>query len=138
MKPNAFVGWRCAPTAAEVAAALGPASSTWDAIVGHFREDLGLGGGEWKSYGKQGWVLQLRQGKRNIVHLGPQQGSFVALLILGDRAMAAARDARLGAAGAERLEAAPRYPEGTGIRFDPARARDLPLIRKLVRIKLEN
>ena len=139
MKPNAFVGWTSAPTEADVAKALGPAKSVWDAIVVELFDDLGLTLREWKSYGKKlGWALQLRRGKRNILHLGPQEGSFVVLLILGDRAMEKARGARLSAAAVERLDAAPRYPEGTGIRFEPTRAKDLPLILKLARIKLEN
>lgn len=139
MKPNAFIGWTSAPAEADVVEALGPAKPVWDAIVEDLFDELGLTEREWKSYGKKlGWALRLRRGKRNIVHLGPREGSFVVLLILGDRAMDSARAARLGAAAAERLDAAPRYPEGTGIRFEPTRAKDLPLIKKLARIKLES
>ena len=139
MNPNAFVGRTKAPSDADLAAALGAVKPLWDEIVvGIFRE-LGLTGSEWKSYSvKHGWALQLRRGKRNIVHLAPCQGSFHVLFILGDRAVAAARAAKLGATAAKLLDEAPRYPEGTGIRLEVSRPRQIPLVRKLARIKLDN
>jgi hypothetical protein len=54
------------------------------------------------------------------------------------RAIAAARAAKLGTSAAKLIDDAPRYPEGTGIRLRVSRARQIPLIRKLARIKLEN
>jgi hypothetical protein len=36
------------------------------------------------------------------------------------------------------IDEAPRYPEGTGIRFEVRRATDITLVRKLARIKLDN
>ena len=139
MNPNAFVGRTKAPSDADLAAALGAVKPLWDEIVADMARDLGLTGSEWKSYGaKHGWALQLRRGKRNIVHLAPCEGSIRVLFILGDRAVAAARAARLGAAGAKLLDEAPRYPEGTGIRLEVSRPRQIPLVRKLARIKLDN
>jgi hypothetical protein len=139
MNPNAFIGRTKAPSDADVAAALGAAKPLWDEIVVGMAGELELTGSEWKSYGvKHGWALQLRRGKRNIVHLAPCHGSFHVLFILGDRAVAAARGAKLGATAAKLLDEAPRYPEGTGIRIDVSRPRQIPLIRKLARIKLDN
>ncbi len=139
LPPNAFIGWTAAPTDAEVAAALGPIKPLWDAIAIDLAESLGLSVREWKSYSsKYGWALQLRRGKRNIVHLAPCQGCVRALLILGERAVAAARAANLGKAATRLLDEAPRYPEGTGLRFEIRRAADLPLLRKLAKIKLDN
>jgi hypothetical protein len=139
MNPNAFVGHTKAPSDADLAAALGAAKPLWDEIVVGMARELGLTGSEWKSYSvKQGWALQLRRGKRNIVHLAPCQGSFRVLFILGERAVAAARVARLGATAAKLIDDAPRYPEGTGIRLEVSRERQIPLIRRLARIKLDN
>jgi hypothetical protein len=139
MNPNAFVGHTKAPSDADLAAALGAAKPLWDEIVVGMARELGLTGSEWKSYSvKQGWALQLRRGKRNIVHLAPCQGSFRVLFILGERAVAAARAARLGATAAKLIDDAPRYPEGTGIRLEVSRERQIPLIRRLARIKLDN
>lgn len=139
MKPNAFIGRTKAPSDADLATALGDAKPLWDEVVVGMARELGLTGSEWKSYGaKHGWALQLRRGKRNILHLSPCEGSFRAILILGDRAVAAARAARLGVKAEKLIADAPRYPEGTGIRLEVSRARQLPLLRKLARIKLDN
>ena len=139
MNPNAFIGRTKAPSDADVAAALGAAKPLWDALVVDMAGELALTGSEWKSYSvKHGWALQLRRGKRNIVHLAPCQGSFHVLFILGDRAVVAARAAKLGATATKLLDEAPRYPEGTGIRIEVARPRQIPLVRKLARIKLDN
>jgi hypothetical protein len=136
---NAFIGHTRAPSDGELTAALGAAKPLWDEIVVGMARELSLTGSEWKSYGvKHGWVLQLRRGKRNIVHLAPCEGSIQVLFILGDRAVAAARAARLGATAARLIDDAPRYPEGTGIRLALSRARQVPLVRKLARIKLDN
>jgi hypothetical protein len=139
MNANAFIGRTKAPSDADLAAALGAVKPLWDEIVVGMAHELGLTGSEWKSYGaKHGWALQLRRGKRNIVHLAPCEGSIRVLFILGERAVAAARAARLGAAGAKLIDEAPRYPEGTGIRLEVSRPRQIPLVRKLARIKLDN
>lgn len=136
--PNAFVGRTSPPRDADVARALGPAKPQWDAVAVQMAEELGLDDREWKSYGvKHGWSLRLKRGKRTIVYLVPCEGWFEVLFILGDRAVTAARTSGLGRAGTKRLDAAPRYPEGTGVRLQVSRAKDVPLIRKLARIKLE-
>jgi hypothetical protein len=139
MTPNAFIGRTKAPTDADLTAALGAARPLWDLVVVDMAEELGLADREWKSYGsKHGWALRLKRKKRNIVHLSPCQGCFAVLFILGDRAVNAARASRLGRAGMKLIDEAPRYPEGTGIRLTVTRPKDIPLIRKLARIKLEN
>ena len=139
MTPNAFIGRPTAPTEADLVAALGPAKTLWDALAIDLAHELGLAAREWKCVGrKYGWSLRLKRGKRNILHLSPCQGCFRVAIILGDKAVAAARASRLGRAAAKLIDEAPRYPEGTGIRLEVTRAKDLPLISKLARIKLEN
>jgi len=138
MKPNAFVGRKAQPTDKDVAEALGPAKTAWDQLVKDMAQELGLDQG-WKTYGaKCGWSAQLKRGKRNIVHLGPCQGCFAVVFILGDRAVKAARASRLGRTAEKLLDKAPRYPEGTGIRLEVKGPKHLPLIRKLAQIKLDN
>jgi len=135
---NAFVGRNAPPSDADLAAALGPLKPLWDELTDGLGEELGLTEREWKSYGlKHGWALRLRRGKRNIIHIAPCLGSVRVLLILGDRAVEAARSGG-GKAIVRLLDDAPRYPEGTGIRLEVKSARTLPTIRRLARIKLEN
>jgi hypothetical protein len=139
MNTNAFAGRAKPPRDRDVAAVLGAAKPLWDAIAVDLARELELTDAEWKSYSpKYGWSLRLKRGKRNIVHLSPGEGRFMVLFILGDRAVAAARASRLGATATKLLDAAPRYPEGTGIRLEVTRAAQVALVRKLARIKLEN
>jgi hypothetical protein len=138
VKPNAFTGRTKAPTDRDVAAALGDAKPVWDSIVAGMAEELGLDR-EWKTYGvKFGWALRLKKGKRNIVHIGPCEGSFTVLFILGERALSAARASGRSRAWAKLLDDAPHYPEGTGIRLDVRSAKDVAVVKKLAKIKLDN
>jgi hypothetical protein len=138
MTPNAFIGRTEPPSERDLAAALGPATPLWDAIVVDMARELGLTERGWKSYGvKYGWAFRLKKGKRKIVHLAPCQGAFEVLFVLGDRAVSAARAGKLGARATKLFDQAPRYPEGTGIRFEVRSSRDIPLIQTLARIKLE-
>ena len=139
MSVNAFVGRPKPPGEADLAEVLGAAKASWDRLVVDMAGELRLDCREWKSYGlKHGWSLRLQRGKRNIVHLAPHRGCFTALLILGDRAMKAARASGLSRSALELLDDAPRYPEGTGIRLLLKGPRHVPFVRKLARVKLEN
>ena len=137
--PNAFVGNTHQPTPAELSAALGAASAIWNDLVDWFARELGVTDQEWKSSSpKYGWTLVLSFKKRRIIYLTPCAGCFRASFILGDRAVAAAREAGLSKPTLKLLDEAPHYPEGTGLRMLVKTARDLPAIRKLAQIKRAN
>ena len=137
--PNAFIGKTHQPTPAQLAAALGPAAHLWNDLVAWFVQELCVPDQEWKSSSpKYGWTLVLSLKKRRIVYLAPCVGCFRAAFILGDRAVAAARDAGLSKSALKLLENAPRYAEGTGLRMVIRTAKDLPTARKLAQIKLAN
>lgn len=135
---NAFIGHVDMPTAVEVDRALGQAAPLWHELV-EWAHTHGAEGEEWKSYSpKYGWSLRLQHKKRNIVHMAPCEGCLNVAFILGDRAVAAARQLRLPKRVLQELEHAPRYPEGTGLRLTVRKHSDLPAIEKLAAIKLEN
>jgi hypothetical protein len=135
---NAFVGRTETPTAEELDSALGPSAAVWHELV-EWMEAHGAPEEEWKSSGaKYGWSLRLKQKKRNIVYLSPCEGCMRIAFILGDRAVAAARQAHLPKRVLDALEGAPRYPEGTGLRLTVRSVRDLPAIEKLAQIKMAN
>ena len=135
---NAFIGMKEQPTDADLAAALGDAKPVWDRLVSTLTADCPELVPEWKFYSlKMGWGFRLQHKKRNIVHFGPSTGSFQVMLILGDKAFRAVRAATLPEGIRELVANAPKYPEGTGIRFQVAE-RDIPGIRRLARIKIEN
>jgi hypothetical protein len=137
MHPNAFIGKTKEPAQDELRAALGPAMPVWDQLVARLAADCNIATAEWNSYSpKYGWSMRLKVKKRNIVYLVPHLGRFSVAFIFGDRAMEAARQARLPKKVAAAVAAGKRYPEGTGIRLDVAGARDVPAIVKLAAIKL--
>ena len=136
--PNAFVGHSASPTTEEVDRALGSSAPLWHELVDWARQH-GAAGEEWKSTSpKHGWSLRLQQKKRNIVYLSPCAGCIRAAFLLSDRAVDAARTARLPKRVLEELERAPRYPEGTGLRLMVQKHTDLAAIEKLATIKMAN
>jgi hypothetical protein len=94
---------------------------------------------EWNSYSlKAGWALRLKLKKRNILYMSPCRNCFQVALILGDKAVNAARQRKLPQRILKAIDEAPRYPEGTGVRLVVKRMSDLPAICKLAEIKLAN
>ena len=137
--PNAFISQTTKPTTAELTSALGPSAETWKLLVGWLATEQGVTEEEWKSISpKYGWSLRFKLKKRTIVHLGPCQGCFRVVFILGDRAVEAARKSDLPKTVIKAIDEATRYVEGTGIRLMVKRNKDLAPVRKLALIKLAN
>lgn len=137
--PNAFIGTTLPPSTEELSAVLGSTTTAWDQIVDWFTENMDAASQEWNSFSpKYGWTLLLKVKKRRIVYLGPCDGCFRASFVLGDKAVAAAREAGLPKPIMKLLDEAPHYAEGTGLRLIVKTAKDLPAIRKLAQIKLAN
>jgi hypothetical protein len=139
MSPNAFIGKSEQPTDGELTAALGPARATWDQLLADLDREFGVNVHEWSSYSpKAGWSLRVKRKARTIVWLGPRAGSFIAAFILGDKAMRAARAAKLPQRIVKIMDAAPKYPEGTGVRITMKTLKDLAAVKTLAAIKLAN
>ena len=139
MEPtNAFIGKKEPPSPEEIAAALGPSAALWTELVNWMANKLGVATQEWKGkyVHKYGWSLRLIVKKRIIVHLAPCTGCFRAAFTLSDKAVADANAAKLPKKIQQALAAAPRYPEGTGLRLVVHEAADLAPVRKLAEIKL--
>jgi Protein of unknown function (DUF3788) len=137
--PNAFVGRKKKPTEADLAVALGATKPLWDDLLARLATANGAEIREWKSYApKTGWVLRVLRKRRTIVWLGPCPGCFRVTFILGDRALEAARTARLSKRTLKVIAEAPRYPEGTGVRLLVKGPRDIPDVERLAVVKLEN
>lgn len=135
---NAFVGKTKQLSETETATALGSSAALWKQLVEWLAEQ-GVAEQEWKSSSaKYGWSLLLKLKKRTIVYLGPCDGCFRVSFVLGDRAVAAARQGGLSKTTLKLLDEAPRYAEGTGVRLMVKAPTDLAAIRKLALIKLAN
>ena len=136
--PNAFIGKTAPPTQNEIDAALGATADVWNQLL-HWFAEQGVADQEWKSSSpKYGWSLRLKLKKRTIVYLAPCEGCFRVAFVLGDRAVAAARQSDLSKTTLKLLDDAPRYAEGTGVRLIVKATKDLASVRKLAAIKLAN
>ena len=137
---NAFLGKADAPTEEELEAALGRAAKAlWDRLLRRIADEHGLDVWEWNSYSpKAGWSLRLKRAKRNILYLAPCEGCFRAAIVLGDKAVKAARASALPPEVIRTLDQAPRYAEGTALRLVVDGPKDLDALVELARIKLEN
>jgi Protein of unknown function (DUF3788) len=139
MLPNAFIGKPHPPTDVELARVLGSARALWDRLLGRLAAEHKLTVPEWNSYSpKAGWSLRLKSKRRNIIYLGPCKDVFRVALVLGDKAVAAARQSDLPPGVTKMLNKAKRYPEGTAVRFEAVKAKDIEPIVKLAGIKLAN
>jgi hypothetical protein len=135
--PNAFIGKTTQPTPYDLASALGPSAEAWKQLIDWLHSEHAVTGQEWKSSGpKYGWSLLLKLKKRTILYLGASNGCFRVSLVLGDRAVEAARQSNPSKVLLKALDEAPRYPEGTGIRLIVKTSKDLAPIRKLALVKL--
>lgn len=136
---NAFTGQAKRPTEKQLAAALGKVYVLWQDLVAHLKHDLELDGAEWTSYSvKAGWSLRLQRKKRNIVYLAPGKKCMSAALVLGDKALAAARASKLSPSTLNLIDNAKRYPEGTAVRMEVRGQEDCAALIALAKIKLAN
>lgn len=136
---NAFINKPAPPSDVQVAAALGPAKAAWDQLLNDLAQEFDVTVHEWKCHSpKWGWALRVKRKARTIVWLSPCESGFTVLFILGDKAMQAARRSKLPKRIVEALDAAPKYPEGTGVWLHVKTSRDVGTLKKLAAIKLAN
>ena len=135
---NAFIGRKTPPSAKDLAATLGDSREAWKALT-TWLAGKGISCKEWHSISpKYGWALRPKLKSRNILYMGPCASCFRVSLVLGDRAVAAARASDLPKTLLKEIAGARRYAEGTGIRLLIKTAEDLAPVRTLVEIKLQN
>jgi hypothetical protein len=136
---NPFVGTTTRPSDSDLEKALGRAKPLWDQLVADLASEHDVTTREWKSYSpKSGWSLRLMRGKRTIVWLAPYAGAFQVLFIFGEKALTAIRETAVPARVLRMLDEAPKYPEGTGLRFEITTAKDIAVVKNLATIKLQH
>lgn len=116
---------------------LGKAAPLWEAVIGLARERAPQLAEVWHFAGtKIGWSLRLVEKARILVYLTPGEGHFWIGLVLGKKAVTAAREAGLSKAATAILDAAPIYAEGHGVRFQVASRADMEGLQELLAIKV--
>jgi len=137
MALSAFDDPEAPPSERDLSRRLGAAAPAWDALLSKLRLDVDGLEEAWGFAGaKFGWSLRVKRKERVLLYLTPVDGSFLAGIVLGEKAVAAARGAGLPDALLARIEAAPRYAEGRGLRVPLGPGDDVEPIRRLVALKL--
>ena len=124
------------PTDDQLRTVLGKAYRPWIELLGLIGERIDRAATVWKF--STGWSLRVLHKDRVIVYLIPQQNQFLASFALGEKAVAAARAAKLSAAVLKIIDDAPRYAEGRGVRIPVRNSRQVTTIARLAQIKREN
>ncbi len=127
------------PTDDELREALGKAHDVWTRLIAAVGEQVAPLTQMWGfTSASTGWGLRLRRNERVIVYMTPQSGRLLVSFVLGENAVAAAHRVKLPASILKTIEAAPRYAEGRGVRFEVSSVRQVPALAQLAQIKNEN
>ncbi len=138
MAISCFADQAVEPTAEMLKTALGRAHTRWERLTAHILEQKPKVKFIWKMTTKDGgWMMRAMDGKRNLMYLIPQEGTFLMAVIFGAKAVAAAQTAGLPEHVLAELNAAKRYVEGTGIRLEVGQEADLKWVKQLLALKLE-
>lgn len=134
MSGSVFIDKAKKPAAKELLATLGNGVTLWNGFVEYIREQYAPVSDEWKFY--KSWHWKLSRKARTICYLFPQDGYFSVALVLGEKAVAKARESKLPKTILKQLEEARVYAEGRGIRVDCKRASDVEHVKVLLAIKM--
>ena len=121
------------PTNDQLRTVLGRAYRPWITLLALISERIDSAVAVWRF--STGWSLRVLHKDRVIVYLIPQQNQFLASFALGEKAVAAARAAKLSAAVLKAIDEAPRYAEGRGVRIPVRGSRHLTTLARLAQIK---
>ena len=139
MPLSALVDQSHEPTDQDLRDALGRASKVWTALITAVAERIGPISQVWSCTSKSaGWGLRLRLRDRIILYMKPQTGYFLVSFALGEKAVAAAHRFKLPAAVLKALDAAPRYAEGRGVRFEVSKRSQVDALATLAEVKHQN
>ena len=138
MPLSAFHDQACMPTDDAVRGVLGDAYASWAQLLGLVVKRIGPVSEVWKyTSANTGWGLRILAQDRVILYMTPQPRQFIVSFALGERAVAAARLARLSGRVLKVIGDAPRYAEGRGVRVTVRDGRDIPTLSRLAEIKCE-
>lgn len=118
----------------EATSALGKARRHWDSFIQSVERDHPDAIIEWKRY-STGERLIIRDKRRNLAYLKPEQNRFIVSFAFGDAALKAAEQAKLPAPLIRSIQEAPQYPEGRPVRNTVDSAASLSIAKKLLAIK---
>ena len=127
------------PTDDALRAVLGKAYPAWTKLLARVVGRVGPVAEEWQfTSASTGWGLRVVRNGRVIVYVTPQRSQFLVSFVIGEKAAAAARAARLSASVLKAIEDAPRYAEGRGVRIVVRGDGPVATLARLAQIKCES
>jgi hypothetical protein len=125
------------PQPDEIHQIFGSTAKLWQAIISHVTGTYPPITEHWNFSGaKFGWSLRLKQKDRIILYLTPQEGHFLAGIVLGEKAARAAHENGLPEAVLNLIDAAPKYAEGRGIRMAVISDDEVEVVKQFVKLKM--
>jgi hypothetical protein len=136
--PHPFIDKTHQPTEQDLAEVIGRPKVHWDTLKTFVIDEYGPLTPQWKFYTKKsGWTFVLRGKKFNLLYLSPSVKFFRAGFLYSEKAAAAAEDSNLPDDIKEMVATAKKYPEGRAIGFDVTNKKQVALIKRLIRIRME-
>ena len=127
------------PGAAEIKEALGRSSMHWFGLIELVESEFTPAVATWTFGGaKWGWALRLKQKKRAVLYMTPGRKHFLVGFALGEKAVKAARAAKLPGPVWTLISGAQKYAEGRAVRMEVRTKKDLENVMKVARIKMAN
>lgn len=96
MAPTVFMDREHQPTESEILAALGVAAPLWELLTTYVHEAYAIEPTFYPPSKNYGWDVKYRKGGKTLLSLTPDEGGFVALVVLGEKETEAARELELG------------------------------------------
>ncbi|MFI5181921.1 MAG: DUF3788 family protein [Thermoanaerobaculia bacterium] len=116
---------------------LGRSACHWHALIDHVTAGNRRVTPLWHFAGSRfGWSFRLKQDDRILLYLIPQQGHFLASIVLGEKAVHAAQACHDSEDLLALIEAAPRYAEGRGIRLQVSTGKHVKAVEQLLAFKV--
>jgi hypothetical protein len=123
------------PTETAVFAALGARRALWEGLTQFIADNYPIPG-EWNFGGKNyGWNLWYRKSGKTLINLYPQDGYFVAQIVLGKDQVEQVLNLKLGKNVGTILRETPQLHDGRWLFIKVKTARDVKDVQQLLRVK---
>jgi hypothetical protein len=123
------------PSEEEIRHALGPAFPCWEKLIRFIEENYQMPGEMNYGGSKYGWNLWYRKSGKSLVSLYPQQGHFIAQVVLGKDQVEKAMVLSLGEKVGKMLRETPQFHDGKWLFIPVDTDRDVEDIQQLFLLK---
>ena len=135
--PSIFSDKSYTPTTQDLKKVLGKTFPIWETIIQATKTLYPEAKEDWNYPGeKYGWSFRLKDNKRAIIYLLPQEKFFTASLVFGQKATTEILQSKISENIKEEIRNAKVYAEGRGLRIDVKNKSILTDLKELIKIKI--